>query len=76
MKAIEARKKALEISNAKDEFQLTSFLDKVKQAAKDGRFSITLDATIRKDVKIELEHLGYNVDVDSHMNESYVTITW
>lgn len=50
--------------------------EKITDAANAGEFSVSLDGTLRKQVKDELVKRGYDVQTYSHYNECGYKISW
>ena len=56
--------------------KLKEIEEKIINAANSGEFSVSLNGTLRKQVKNELEKRGYDVQTYSHYNEYGYIISW
>lgn len=74
--AHEANRIAKEKSQKDIKEKLKEIEEKIRDAANNGKFSITLDETLKKQVKNELENRGYAVQLRSHYYEHGCKISW
>ena len=74
--AHEANRIAKEKSQNDIKEKLKEIGEKIRDAANAGEFSISLDGTLRKQVKDELVKRGYDVQPYSHYNEYGYKISW
>lgn len=74
--ANEANRIAKEKSQNGIKEKLKEIEEKIRDAANNGKFSITLDETLEKQVKNELENRGYAVQLRSHYYEHGCKISW
>ena len=76
LSAEEARTKAETAVAHYLEYELSFFAEKIEEACNEGKMSVSYDGTISRQVKEELEKLGYKVEIGSQYNQSYVLIGW
>ena len=76
MFAHEANRIAKEKSQNDTLEKLKEIGEKIRNTANSGEFSVSLDGTLRKQVKDELVKRGYDVQTYSHYNEYGYKISW
>lgn len=74
--AHEANRIAKEKSQNDIKEKLKEIEEKIRDAANAGEFSVSLDGTLKKQVKDELLELGYDVQTYSQYNECGYKISW
>ena len=74
--AHEANRIAKEKSQNDTLEKLKEIGEKIRNTANSGEFSVSLDGTLRKQVKDELVKRGYDVQTYSHYNEYGYKISW
>ena len=56
--------------------QLEELSKQIKAATTDGKFSISLDGSLKPETRKKLEEFGYKVETGNQYNESYYSISW
>ena len=56
--------------------QLAELSKQIRAAIADGKFSVSLDGSLKPETRKKLEELGYKVETGNQYNESYYSISW
>lgn len=56
--------------------QLAELSKQIRAAIADGKFSISLDGSLKPETRKKLSELGYEIKIGNNYNESYYTISW
>lgn len=56
--------------------QLIEISTEIRNAATDGKFSISRDGLLKPEIRKKLEEFGYKVEIGTQYNESYYSISW
>lgn len=71
-----ARAETEAVNRQRVEFGIIKLEAKIKEAVKQGKFSVTIDGTVAEQTREHLKGMGYSIQTGTQYNESYTCIKW